>query len=439
MIATPALAAGSPESHETALTFLWIAIILFIAKIASLVEKIKQPAVLGELLVGIILGNLFLLGFNGFEPIKTNEMLTFMAEIGIVILLFQIGLHGNVSEMKKVGSQALMVALVGVIAPFVLGTYLIGPWFFGDAGWNTHLFIGAALTATSVGITGRVFQDLGKVNTQEAKIVLGASVLDDVFGLIMLAVVSAIVITGSINAAAIVLIILKALGFLATAVIFGQIMSKQLTRFMAKIQTSLSAEFAIALSTGLFFAYVADLVGLAPIIGAFAAGLILDEVHFDNHRNTTLMKDVKEAVQGADPAIKQKVDVTLEMHAKRRLEHAIEPLGFFFIPIFFVITGMSVDLSVFLNLSTIGIALIVTAVAIFGKIISGLAAGKSNRLIVGLGMVPRGEVGLIFAAVGQGLGVISDELFSILVIMVLITTLVTPIIISSIYSRQPQN
>lgn len=432
---TPVFAATTIDGHDAALTFLWIAAILFIAKISSFIEKFGQPAVLGELIVGVILGNLVLLGLGIFEPIKNSNLLAFMAEIGVVILLFQIGLESNISEMRKVGLRALIVALIGVVAPFAIGTFLIGPLFFGAESFNTHLFIGAALTATSVGITGRVFKDLGKINSQEAKIVLGASVIDDILGLIMLAVVSAIVITGSVHPSAIFLIIAKAVGFLAAAVIFGQTMSLKLTRFITKIQSGISAEFAIALSMGLFFAYLADLVGLAPIVGAFAAGLILDEVHFNNYFDNELAEEMKKVADTCEPKVHDNLLAKINKHSKKRIEDVIEPLGFFFTPIFFVITGMNVNLDVFSSQKTILIALIVTVLAIIGKLISGLAAGKVNKLIVGLGMVPRGEVGLIFAAVGQSLGVIDDELFSIIVLMVIITTLLTPVIISSIYQK----
>lgn len=417
--ASPVMAAGTTKGHNIALTFLWIALILFIAKISSFVNRFGQPPVLGELIAGIMLGNLALVGFFGLEAMKSSEILTFLAEIGVVILLFQIGLESNISELRKVGPRAVMVALIGVIAPFALGTFLIGPWLFAAESLNTHLFIGAALTATSVGITARVFKDLNKLNTKEAKIVLGASVIDDVLGLIMLAVVSGIVVTGSIDTASVVWIIIKALGFLTLAILFGQTMSRKLTKFMLKVQTDISSEFAIALSMGLFFAYLADVVGLAPIIGAFAAGLILDEVEIENPEKESQKKSSGD---------------------KKRIEEVIEPLGFFFVPIFFVVTGMSVNLDVFSNSSVILTALIITVIAIIGKIVAGVAAGKSNKMIVGLGMVPRGEVGLIFAAVGQSLGVISQEIFSIIVVMVIITTIISPVGISILYNKKsPQS
>ncbi|MAZ29747.1 sodium:proton exchanger, partial [bacterium] len=252
-----------------------MALILVAAKASSLIERFGQPAVLGELLVGVLLGNLALLGITFFEPIKGDQIITFLAELGVVILLFQIGLESNIKEMTKVGLPAFMVAIAGVVAPFGLGVYVVGPWLLPEADMNTLLFLGAALTATSVGITARVFKDLGKLQTRESQIVLGAAVIDDVMGLIILAVVSAIVTVGSITGSAVALIILKAILFLGGAIVLGQLVAPRVSLYFSKIHTGVGMKFTLAFSVGLLFAYAAGQLGLAPIIGAFAGGLIL--------------------------------------------------------------------------------------------------------------------------------------------------------------------
>src|SRR3989344_2487559 len=169
------------SGHGSAATiFLWIAIILLAAKISSLIERFGQPSVLGELVIGVILGNLVLLGIGVFEPLKADLIIAFLAELGVVILLFQIGLESNISRMREVGIKALLVACVGVAVPFILGTYIVGPYLLPGQPFSAYLFIGATLTATSVGITARVFRDLGKLQSREAQIVLGAAVIDDV-------------------------------------------------------------------------------------------------------------------------------------------------------------------------------------------------------------------------------------------------------------------
>lgn len=438
VLAPVAQAASEGHADEALITetFLWMAVILVAAKISSLVEKIGQPSVLGELLMGVVLGNLILADLHWFEPIRTNEIIAFIAELGVVILLFQIGLESNIKELKKVGFRAFLVALIGVIVPFVLGTYVVGPWMLPGLDQTAYLFLGAAMVATSVGITARVFKDLGKLKTKEAQIVLGAAVFDDVMGLIILAIVTAIATAGTVSATEIASISGQAVLFLVGAIVVGQIAAPKLGRIFAKIQAGVGMKFTLAISFGLFMAYAAHLIGLAPIIGAFAAGLILDPVHFRYFKDPKIVRDVKKTLKGASDDVKEKMDEVIEHHSHRHIEDLVEPIGFFLVPIFFVVTGMAVKLDVLFDTSILFAAFVVTVVAFAGKLVAGLAAGKVNKQIVGWGMVPRGEVGLIFAAIGKGLGVISDELFSIIIIMVIITTLATPPILSYLLKKQ---
>jgi Kef-type K+ transport system membrane component KefB len=426
---------NSYEQHDIAVILFGLALILLFARISSLVEYFGQPSVLGELIIGVILGNLSLLGLHFFESFKEDPIIVFLAELGVIILLFQIGLESNIEKMKKVGLRAFLVAVIGVVAPFVLGTYIVGPWLFPNLSFNTYLFLGAALTATSVGITARVFQDLKKLHIPEAQIVLGAAVIDDVLGLIILAVVSAIVTAGTIGAGTIILISLKAIAFLLGAIILGTIFSPKIGRLLSKIHTGLGMKFAMAMSFCLIFAFLAKKVGLAPIVGAFAAGLVLDSVHFIYFKDPKIIEDIKEEVKNFEQKSKERILSILEHHSKHHVEDLIYPTALFLVPIFFVFTGMSVNLKTMFNLPILLTALGVTAIAIVGKVISGLVAGKVNKALVGFGMVPRGEVGLIFAIIGKNLNVISDQIFSIIVIMVILTTLLTPPILTLILKR----
>jgi Kef-type K+ transport system membrane component KefB len=423
--------------HEaTAITFLWIAVVLLAAKVASLVERFGQPAVLGELVMGMVLGNLVLLGIHVFEPIKQDSILLFFAELGVVILLFQIGLESNIAKMRKVGTKALMVAIIGVVVPFVLGTYIVGPMLLPGLSINAYLFLGAALTATSVGITARVFRDLGKLQIPEAQIVLGAAVFDDVIGLIILAVVSALATLGAISIGAISLIAAKAILFLIGAIVLGNIAAPWLGKAFSTINTGVGMKFTLAISFGLVFAFLAQEIGLAPIVGAFAAGLVLDGVHFKFFRDPDVVQEVRESVQDAPAPIKEKTSKAIDNYAHRHIEDLLEPLAFFFVPIFFVMTGASVSLQVLANPSILLVALAITVVAFLGKLVAGFGAGNVNKLLVGIGMVPRGEVGLIFATIGRGLGVVSQEVFSVIIIMVILTTLLTPPILTMLLKRQ---
>jgi Kef-type K+ transport system membrane component KefB len=416
-------AAASPAVAGTLLTLL---IMLVAAKLGGLVERMRQPAVLGELLMGILLGNLGLAGIAFFEKVEKDLVIEVFAQLGVTLLLFQIGLESSIEGMRKVGGRSMAVALLGVAIPFAFGFWLVGPWLLPGLPTNAYLFIGAALTATSVGITGRVFRDLNVMSTPEARIVLGAAVIDDVLGLIILAVVTAIATEGAVSPYTVARITAEAFLFLAAAVLLGRWSAPRVARFFALISTHPSMTFALLVSACLAFAYAAHAIGLAPIIGAFAAGLILKPAVFASYDSHALFAEVRTASASADPSTQAAIEATLSRHAQHALDDLMAPLGWFFVPIFFVFTGMQVKLETLTDPRLVGVALLLSLAAIAGKLAAGSVAGKVNRWVVGWGMVPRGEVGLIFAAIGKQLGVVSESVFSVIVIMVIITTLVTP-------------
>ena len=421
--------------HGGATTLLWIAVLLVAAKVSGLVERFGQPAVLGELMAGVVLGNLALVGIDVFEPVTADPVLRFLAELGVIVLLFQIGLESNLTQMTRVGGRALLVAIVGVVCPFVLGTFLVGPWLIPGQPFNAYLFIGAALTATSVGITARVFRDLGTLQTPEAQIVLGAAVIDDVMGLVILAVVSAVVTAGTVSAGAVGIILLKALGFLLGSLVVGRLIARRMGRLFSRIHAGAGMKLALAVSFALLFAYVAGALGLAPIVGAFAAGLVLDAVHFVDFDESATVREVREELAHADPATRERLTRVLDHHSHRHVEDLLEPLGHFLVPIFFVLTGMNVSLEALFDVPVLLVALGLTVAAVLGKVVSGLAAGPVRKWVVGWGMVPRGEVGLIFATIGRQIGVLPEEEFAVIVIMVILTTLMTPPILSFLLKR----
>ncbi len=435
ILATPAIALAS-EPGGAALSFLWIALLLVAAKLSSLVERFGQPGVLGELVAGIVLGNLVLFGFGALEPMKHDAFVHSLAELGVVVLLFQIGLESNLQEMRRVGMRATLVAMVGVVAPFVLGTVFFGPLLFPGQPQNVYLFFGATLTATSVGITARVFKDLRFVSAPEARIVLGAAVIDDVIGLVILAVVAAIVANGSVEVSTVALIVLKAVAFLGGAIALGNRAAPALSRAFSRIHTGTGMKFTVAVSVCLVLAFLAQAIGLAPIVGAFAAGLILDEVTFKDFPGPEVHGRVREAVERADAETRRRVDQVLGHDARHHLQSLVEPIGHFVVPLFFVYTGMQVNLAVLRDLRVLAVALGVTAIALAGKLVAGLAAGPVDRWLVGWGMAPRGEVGLIFAVVGRQLGVVDETQFSVLVVMVMLTTLMTPPVLAALIRRR---
>ncbi|MGH8736177.1 MAG: cation:proton antiporter [Burkholderiales bacterium] len=426
--APDALAAGADDAAST---FLFLALALLFARLAGFVERFGQPAVLGELLAGVLLGNL---GIGFLDGMRQDPLVGFLAELGVVILLFQIGLESSFDSLRKVGARALAVAMLGVVVPFALGV-LIGPILVPGHSYHAYLFIGAALAATSVGITGRVFRDLGVLESPEARIVLGAAVIDDVLGLILLAVVSSLVAKGGVDAQAIAVIIGQSLAFLVGAVVLGRILSPRLARALAKVHAGEGMKFTLVLALGLALAWVAHEIGLAAIVGAFAAGLFLEPAYFDDFEEPQIVQRIRPLLRRADGAMASELGQILDHHAQQHHADLLGPLGYVFVPIFFVYTGMQVRIGLFADTGLLLTALALSAAAIAGKLASGMAAGAVRRWVVGWGMVPRGEVGLIFAVVGRELGAINESTFSVVVLMVLVTTLVTPPVLGRLLRR----
>ncbi len=407
-----ALAAGGGDSgHGGAVlnVLLELIVILLAAKLGGdLFERVSQPAVLGELIIGMLIGNAHLIGIDLFQNFGSNVTLEILAELGVIILLFEVGLESTVREMRQVGATSLLVAVLGVVAPFLLG-WGVSIIFLPEESELVHAFIGATLCATSVGITARVLKDIGKTSSRESKIILGAAVIDDVLGLVILAIVSGIISaagTGAdgISAGQVSWIIGKALIFIVGAIVIGQWLLPKYFQFAFKVRgKGVFLSFALLVCFGL--AYVAGKIGLAPIVGAFAAGLIYDRIEYQE----------------------------FEERDKHTMEELIAPIAIFLVPIFFVRMGMLVDLTTFAQVEILGFAAVMTIAAIIGKQACSLGVWdkRTNRFAVGLGMIPRGEVGLIFAGIGaklvlDGHAVISPSTYSAVVIMVIVTTLVTP-------------
>jgi Kef-type K+ transport system membrane component KefB len=369
-----------------------------VAKIlGELFERIRQPAVVGEILAGILLGPYI---FNLIGPSHFYQVL---AEIGVIILLFNVGLHTRTEEMLKVGPTALVVAILGIILPFIFGflyTQIIAH------STVEAMFIGAAMVATSVGITARVLADLGILDAKVSKVILGAAVIDDIIGLIVLAVVAGLG-RGTISYVTIGLVLFEAIAFVIFLIIIGRRVMYRFFGANLNLFKSRNAPFAIAILICLGLSAVASYINLAAIVGAFMAGMIL-----------------------------------AEFNIQFRLSVKTESLYDFLVPFFFVMMGKQVDLSIFTHPSIIGAALILTIFAILGKLLGcGLGAitlGWKQAALVGVGMVPRGEVGLIIASLGLSLGAITKDLYSIVVFMVIATTLLTPPVLRSLVVKMPE-
>lgn len=423
-VAATAAFAADDQSHTDPIapTLLALIAILVAAKLGGeLFERLGLPSVLGELVGGMILGNLALINpaWNFFEALRVTPLTTdwavvidSLARLGVIVLLFEVGLESTIKGMMKVGGSSFIVAVLGVVAPMILG--FGASWLFirnmpaalagVSASFNlnyVHLFIGTVLCATSVGITARVFKDLGKLQQKESQIVLGAAVIDDVLGLIVLAVVSGIVTSAELGqplaVGSILRLIVIALGFLGGTLVLGAFLVPRFLKQVSRLRVS-GLMLVSALVFAFALAYLANLSGLAPIVGAFAAGLLLEEVHFRGFR-----EDIQ-------------------------LEDLIRPVSTFLVPVFFVTMGIQVRLETFADMPVLGLAAALTVAAIIGKQVCGLGVLEKglDRISIGVGMIPRGEVGLIFASIGKNLKVVDDATYSAVVIMIILTTLLTP-------------
>ena len=318
---------------------------------------------------------------------------------GVIFLLFLVGLETSIDEMRKVGPDSGRVAIIGVLLPFFLGL-LAATLLIEDVEFHTSLFLGATLAATSVGITAMVLQEMKMEQSATANIILGAAVFDDVLGLLMLAIVSGIVVTGSVDLINIAMIIIMATLFLVAAVYLGPYFLRFIIRLFRRLDL-IEAKMFVSYLFVMVLAWMANLSGLATIIGAFTAGLILHDAYFESWNS--------------------------DRPCPINIKDLIMPLEVILVPIFFVLMGIQVKLETFLHPDVMLLSAGLLAAAIVGKVVSGFGVfGGQNRWAIGVGMMPRGEVGLIFAAIGKSLGVLDDALFSAVVLMVIVTTLLSP-------------
>jgi Kef-type K+ transport system membrane component KefB len=371
-------------------------IVLVAAKLAAeLFERIRQPAVVGEILAGILIGPSVL---NVVQP---TDVLDALAEIGVIFLLFTVGLETRPSDMFKVGRTATVVAVLGVVVPFIAGWGLLSLW--PGHSWIEAVFMGAAMVATSVGITARVLSGMGLITAEASRVIIAAAVIDDVIGLLVLAVVSSLA-KGSVNYLNIGLIAALAIGFTLLVVLFGSRVVNRVKQPVKnlKIDHSLLI-FALVLCFGL--AAVASLIGIAGIVGAFLAGVALSE-----------------ATDGT------------------KLHQQAQTLTEFTTPFFLVTIGMKLNLAIFLSLNVVMLSAVVIVLAIGTKFIGcGLGAagmGRNRAIQVGVGMIPRGEVGIVVAQIGVAMAAISEKVYGVVLAMAVITTLAAPPLIKLAFAGE---
>jgi Kef-type K+ transport system membrane component KefB len=384
---------------------LWLAAIFAVGTMAQwFTPRTNSPAVL-ELLGGVVLGNLALLGVSLFEPMKQSGLLNALSQIGVSFLLFQIGLESTIVQIRQVGLRALLVALTGISGTFLLGV-LSFPLLIPGLGAAAYVFLAASFTATSVGITARILKDVGKSLPGESQIVIGAAVIDDIIGLVLLVLTTTLISPGTFVEAPVGAAVLKVTLSIAGALVLGRLASHLIPRLLNQIVGKNNGTLITSLLFFAAFGLVFLAIGLPPIIGCFIGGLVIERKRF----------------RGKDPE-------TLESEWNQT-ERVVGHLGKVLVPIFFVMTGLGMDLSTMFSLQSLIVALGMTAVAVMGKLLCGLAAGgRANGWVVGVGMIPRGEVQLIYAGTGLALGALSNGIYSSIVIVVIGTTVLAPLVL----------
>ncbi|WP_017305347.1 cation:proton antiporter [Spirulina subsalsa] len=423
LLATEAVSENSPTILAGVL--LSLVVIYVASKLGGELSRLLSlPPVLGELVGGVLIGAsaLHLLVFpeggaeagtsvimgvlNAITPLSPeaanevfasqSEVISLLAELGVIVLLFEIGLESNLRELMKVGVQAVVVAVMGVTVPFVAGT--AGLILVFGVPTIPAIFAGAALTATSIGITSKVLSEIGRLKSSEGQIILGAAVIDDVLGIIVLAVVASLAKTGEVDVMNVIYLIISASGFLLGSILLGKVFNQSFVAIADKLKTRGNLVIP-AFVFAFFMAFLANAIHLEAILGAFAAGLVLDETD-----------------------------------KRKELDKQVMPIADILVPIFFVTVGAKTDLSVLnpanpANREGLIIAAFLIVVAIVGKVVTGwtvFGQPKINRLAIGVGMVPRGEVGLVFAGVGSASGVLSESLDAAIIMMVILTTFLAP-------------
>ncbi|MGA7978956.1 MAG: cation:proton antiporter [Chromatiaceae bacterium] len=458
------LAASKPAPHPAgehhAFAFILLELTILIGMVIAarwLADRFKQPAVLGELVIGVVLGNVgywlglpffsfvmdygiasplfeqvwrsgasvvdaashvfgpnelvpggkgyevvhLMTGAGGLTNVNIGVSLWLFSSLGIVLLLFNVGLETGLTQLRQVGSKASLVAVVGVFATFLLG--LAGTfWLLPDYTPTAHVFLAATLCATSIGISTRVFKDLDKQDTPEGRIVLGACVLNDLLGLVLLAVCIELVLKGHIDYGETAWIIFLSSAFLGAIVLLGDRLGNRISGLLNALKTN-ETRFLLPLAFAFSMGWFASQIGLSGTVGGFAAGLVLSDESL-----------------------------------RARMKELLMPLVSIFTPIFFLLIGMQVNLSTFLNWETPALTVVLFLVAVGGKLLAGLSAGRSvDRLSVGMGMLPRGEVALIFASIGKGLGVIDSDAYAALIVVIIAMAFAATVSLKWSFARQP--
>lgn len=410
--------------------YLWLALSILMSRGLSIVKKIGLPVVTSEILAGIVLGHLYLFGITTFIGMSHNEIIQFLAEIGAMILMFEIGLETQIKDISSKLLSGIKIALFGTILTFS-GGYYLSHFFYPDLSLKSRILIGVISAATATGISAKVFKDLKILGSSEVKLILTASLIDEVLSILCFAIVSGVLIAGNIEMETLITITAKTAIFFLLSISLGSKITPLLTRLSVKIHAGISMKIGLLFFICTLYTWLASVLGVAPVIGAFIAGLVIDPEHFKNFSQAKFLRELKQiANHTSDENTKAQILKTVHGHETRSLDELIKPLSNIFVPIFFTYIGLIFKLSDLMKPKIVLFAVSLLAVSLIGRIVSGYTEkGKFNKILVGLGMTPIGEAGLIFAVTGNQLGIINNDIMSAVILAVVLITIVTPILI----------
>lgn len=410
--------------------YLWLALSILMSRGLSIVKKIGLPVVTSEILAGVVLGHLYLFGITTFIGMNHNEIIQFLAEIGAMILMFEIGLETQIKDISSKLLSGIKIALFGTILTFS-GGYYLSHFFYPDLSLKSRILIGVISAATATGISAKVFKDLKILGSNEVKLILTASLIDEVLSILCFAIVSGVLIAGNIEMETLITITAKTAIFFLLSISLGSKITPLLTRLSVKIHAGISMKIGLLFFICTLYTWLASVLGVAPVIGAFIAGLVIDSEHFKNFSQAKFLRELKQiANHTSDENTKAQILKTVHGHETRSLDELIKPLSNIFVPIFFTYIGLIFKLSDLAKPKIVLFAVSLLAVSLIGRIVSGYTEkGKFNKVLVGLGMTPIGEAGLIFAVTGNQLGIINNDIMSAVILAVVLITIVTPILI----------
>jgi Kef-type K+ transport system membrane component KefB len=411
--------------------YLWLVIFIFLSRSLSFVKKIGLPIAIGEILTGIILGQLDMFGINLFASIEHNTVIQFLAELGSIILMFEIGLESKFSDLKKNFRRGIKLAILGSILTFSGGFFL--SWLLiKDQNLFLNLLIGVICAATATGISARIFKDMGLLRTKEVRIILVSSILDELISILCFGIISVMLITQTVGFIGISLSLAQALIFFIFAGVFGRWITPHITSWSTKIHAGINMKIGVLLIICFFFSWLAHILGLAFVVGAFVAGLILDEVYFKTFSRANFFIRLRNlATQVPDIKLRKQLNNVIDQQEGKTIKELLKPISHLFVPIFFINIGMMLNVSNLLNFRTFSLTLSLILISFFGRILSGYLIREKNinNLILGLGLTPIGEAGLIFTSFGRDIGIINGHVLSAIVSAVVIASIITPILI----------